>query len=73
MPAARTNGFLRPQRAIGPSQLIDRAMDLGRPMTRTTVRRMQRTQRRPGIDDLVVIASAPRLSPSAPQREPTAL
>lgn len=72
IPAARTNGFLRPQRSIGPPQLADRAMDLGRPMTRTAVRRMQRTQRRPGIDGLVVIAGSLRISPSTLLRESTA-
>ncbi|MFF5090736.1 transcriptional regulator [Streptomyces niveus] len=41
-------------------------------MTNTAVCRIERTPRRPGIDALVVIAGAPRLSPSAPLREPTA-
>jgi transcriptional regulator with XRE-family HTH domain len=64
--------FLRTRHGIDKCQLADRATALGRPVTNTALCRIERTPRRPGIDDLVVISGALRLSPSAPLREPTA-
>ncbi|WTL18781.1 XRE family transcriptional regulator [Streptomyces sp. NBC_01506] len=70
--AARTIEFLRTRQGIEKCQLADRATALGRPAAKSAVFRIERTPRRPGIDALVVIAVALRVSPSAPLREPTA-
>ncbi|MFD3484464.1 DNA-binding protein [Streptomyces sp. NPDC058665] len=63
--------FLRTRHGIDKYQLAYRATALGRPVANTAVCRIERTPRRPGIDALVVIAVALRVSPSAPLREPT--
>ncbi|MFD9871570.1 XRE family transcriptional regulator [Streptomyces niveus] len=70
--AARTIEFLRTRHGIDKCQLADRAMALGCPAAKSAVFRIERAQRRCGIDDLVVIAGALRVSPSAPLRESTA-
>ncbi|MFB8350744.1 XRE family transcriptional regulator [Streptomyces niveus] len=64
--------FVGTWQGINKWQLADRAMALGRPAAKSAVFRIERNPRRPGIDDLVVIAGALRVSPSAPLRESTA-
>lgn len=58
--------FLRTRHSIDKCQLANRATALSRPVTNTAACRIERTPRRPGIDDLAVIAGALRVSPSAP-------
>ncbi|WP_326811067.1 XRE family transcriptional regulator [Streptomyces scopuliridis] len=70
--ADRTVEFLRARQGIDKCQLADHATALGRRVAKSAVCRIERTQRRCGIDDLVVVAGALRVSPSALLREPTA-
>ncbi|MEU0955623.1 hypothetical protein ABZ353_25310 [Streptomyces niveus] len=70
--ADRTIGFFRTRQGIEDRQLADLATALSRTVTNTASCRIERTPRRPGIDDLAVIAGVPRVSPSAPLPEPTA-
>lgn len=70
--AARTIEFLRTRQGTEKCQLADRATALGRPAAKSAVFRIERAQRRCGIDDLVVVVGALRVSPSALLREPTA-
>ncbi|MEV8419379.1 XRE family transcriptional regulator [Streptomyces niveus] len=64
--------FVGTWQGISKWQLADRATALSRTLADTAVCRIERTPRRPGIDDLAVIAGVPRVSPSAPLPEPTA-
>ncbi|GGK23206.1 hypothetical protein GCM10011583_63910 [Streptomyces camponoticapitis] len=70
--ADRTVEFLRTRQGIDKCRLADRAPALGRPAAKSAVSRIEPAQRRCGIDDLVVVAGALRVSPSALLREPTA-
>ncbi|PJN03768.1 hypothetical protein CG740_05010 [Streptomyces sp. CB01201] len=56
---------VRTARGFAQRQLADRATALGRPMTVTTVSRIERKRRRCDIDDLVAIAAALGISPLA--------
>ncbi|MGW6308284.1 helix-turn-helix domain-containing protein [Streptomyces niveus] len=69
--ATRTIEFLRTWHGIDKRQLAYPAMGLGRPAADTAVCRIERVKRRCGIDGLIVVAGAMRVSPSAPLREPT--
>lgn len=64
--------FVGTWQGINKWQLADRATALSRTLADTAVCRIERTPRRPSIDDLAVIAGVPRVSPSAPLPEPTA-
>jgi hypothetical protein len=62
---ARAIERVRTARGYAQRQLADRATALGRPMTITTVSRIERRRRRCDVDDLVAIAAALGVSPLA--------
>lgn len=68
--AARKIEILRTQRGLGQRQLAERVTALGRPMSNTMLSRIERTQRRCDVDDLVAIARALLVSPLALLQEP---
>lgn len=55
----------RTSRGFAQRRLADRVTALGRPMTFTTLSRIERRQRRCDVDDLVAIAAALGVSPLA--------
>ncbi|QHC26251.1 helix-turn-helix domain-containing protein [Streptomyces sp. GS7] len=62
---ARAIERARTMRGIAQRQLAARATELGRPMTVTTISRIERRRRRCDVDDLVAIAAALGVSPLA--------
>ncbi|WP_329077052.1 hypothetical protein [Streptomyces niveus] len=64
--------FVDTLQGINKRQLVDGAPALSRTVADSAVCGIERTPRRPGIDDLAVIAGVPRVSPFAPLPEPTA-
>ncbi|MFJ7205247.1 helix-turn-helix domain-containing protein [Streptomyces sp. NPDC098789] len=56
---------LRTARGFAQRELADRVTALGRPMSNTMLSRIERTQRRCDVDDLVVLAAALGVSPLA--------
>lgn len=70
--AAYTIEILRTERGLAQPQLADRVTTLGHPMSHTMLPRVERTQRRCDVDDLVVIAEALLVSPLVLLRNLTA-
>ncbi|WP_344391925.1 helix-turn-helix transcriptional regulator [Streptomyces vastus] len=70
--AARAIEHLRLARGLTQQQLAVRCTALDRPMTNTALSRTERARRRCDIDDLVTIAVALGVSPSAVLPLPTA-
>ncbi|KAF5993841.1 helix-turn-helix domain-containing protein [Streptomyces sp. WAC00263] len=62
--AARTIEILRTERGLSQRQLAGRVPALGHPMSNSMPSRIERTQRRCDIDDLVIIAEALHISAS---------
>nr|WP_309235365.1 helix-turn-helix transcriptional regulator [Streptomyces sp. TRM64462] len=62
--------ILRTRSGISQRQLAARCTALGHPMSNTTVSRIERVQRRCDTDDLVAIAQALHVPPTALLREP---
>ncbi|WP_328969086.1 helix-turn-helix domain-containing protein [Streptomyces sp. NBC_00239] len=62
---ARTIERIRLLRGLSQRQLAERCTALGRPLTNIAVSRTERARRRCDIDDLVVIAAALGVSPTA--------
>ncbi|MFD3910722.1 XRE family transcriptional regulator [Streptomyces sp. NPDC058603] len=60
---AHTIEILRTERRLAQPQLADRVTALGHPMSNTMLSRIERTQPRCDVDDLVVIAEALLVSP----------
>lgn len=63
--SARAIECIRLARGLTQHQLAARCTELGRPMTNTALSRTERARRRCDIDDLVTIAVALSISPSA--------
>ncbi|WP_326719831.1 helix-turn-helix domain-containing protein [Streptomyces sp. NBC_00243] len=61
--AARTIEILRTERGLSQRQLARNVTALGHPMSNTMLSRIERTQRRCDIDDLVALAEAVHVSP----------
>ncbi|KOV19175.1 helix-turn-helix domain-containing protein [Streptomyces sp. XY152] len=63
--AARTTEVLRAERGLGQRQLAARCTALSRPMSITMLSRIELAKRRCDIEDLVAIAEALQVSPTA--------
>ncbi|MFJ2341825.1 helix-turn-helix domain-containing protein [Streptomyces antimycoticus] len=61
--AARTIEILRTEQDLAQRELAERVTALGHPMSNTMLSRIECTQRRCDVDDLVLIAEALRVSP----------
>jgi transcriptional regulator with XRE-family HTH domain len=62
---ARTIENLRIERGLGQRQLAERCSAFGRPMSNTMLSRIELAKRRCDVDDLVAIAAALQVSPTA--------